>query len=204
MLIKKKKSLIISNLYYKIHIPRNIYSYKSKQHRYSKYLLSCVWRHIRGFVEWMKREYRIRLPESHRMSRSRISWRRSARQKESTRRRSRRKTCKSPAASTRLYRCSWAWLSSPASPRNCHRRCGCIKCVYYSPVCKYILSTIYCATKAYFHEVFCKQLRQCLDTYYIFVKVMLLCFDEIGIVIVRRYIIVFDVGGQMIWWPIHS
>ena len=66
--------------------------------------------------------------------------------------------------------------------------------------CVSIFSRLYIARqKRTSHEVFCKQLRQCLDTYYIFVKVMLLCFDEIGIVIVRRYIIVFDVGGQMIW-----
>lgn len=62
-------------------------------------------------------------PGSHRRSTSRISSRMSARRKENIRHRSRRKTCKLPAASTRPYRCSLKSPLLPVSPRNCHRHC---------------------------------------------------------------------------------
>jgi len=55
------------------------------------------------------------------------------RRKENIRRRSRRKTYKSPAASTRPYPCNWESPSSPASPRSYRRRCGekCESIIYY-------------------------------------------------------------------------
>lgn len=59
-------------------------------------------------------------PGSRRTSNCQTSWHTSARQTGSTRRRSRKSSCRWRAASTPPCLCSWGWLSWPRSPRSCH------------------------------------------------------------------------------------